>query len=41
MATKKKGLVTASKEWARHLRKIGKRMFWKSERATANKQLKR
>ena len=32
MATKKKGLLTSSKEWAKHLRKWGKRAFWKKER---------
>jgi hypothetical protein len=35
VATKKKGLLTASGEWAKHLRKWGKRVFWKGERKTA------
>ena len=33
MATKKKGLTVTSKEWAKHLRKWGKRTFWKKQRA--------
>jgi hypothetical protein len=32
MATKKKGLLTTSGEWAKHLRKFKKGKFWKSER---------
>lgn len=32
MATKKKGLMTSSGEWAKHLRKFNKRKFWKNER---------
>ena len=32
MATKKKGQLTAVTEWAKHLRKDYKRIFWKSER---------
>jgi hypothetical protein len=32
VATKKKGLFTVSGEWAKHLRKWGKRVFWKGER---------
>jgi len=28
----KRGLLTQSKEWAKHLRKVGRRMFWKKER---------
>ena len=35
MATKKKGLLTTSIEWAKHLRKYGKRTFWKRERKAA------
>jgi len=41
MASKKKGLLTASKEWARHLRRFGKRVFWKSERRAAAKDAKK
>jgi hypothetical protein len=40
MSTKKKGLLTTSGEWAKHLRKYGKRLFWKSERATVRKVVK-
>jgi len=32
MSTKKKGMLTVSMEYARHLRKWGKRFFWKGER---------
>lgn len=35
MATKKKGLLTTSIEYAKHLRKWGKKFFWKSERQAA------
>jgi hypothetical protein len=35
VATKKKGLFTLSGEWAKHLRKWGKRVFWKGERKAA------
>ena len=35
MATKKKGFLTVSGEWAKHLRKWGKRVFWKGERKVA------
>lgn len=34
MSTKKKGLVTASGEWRKHLRDL-KRVFWKGERQAA------
>lgn len=32
MTHKKKGQLTTHIEWAKHLRKIGKRIFWKGER---------
>ena len=32
MAGKKKGLVTVSGEWAKHLRPAGRRQLWSSER---------
>ncbi len=32
MANKKKGQLTQTKSWDKHLRKIGKRIFWKTER---------
>jgi hypothetical protein len=37
MATKKKGLLTTSGEWAKHLRKFSKGKFWKSERQEQKK----
>lgn len=38
MAHKKKGHLTVSGEWAKHLRKNKKNLFWKSER-NAGKEL--
>ena len=32
MSYKRKGQLTSYSEWHKHLRKIGKRFFWKSER---------
>ena len=32
----KKGLLTVTYDYAKHLRKWGKRMFWKRERKAAN-----
>lgn len=32
MAHKRKGQLTVSGEWARHLRPFSRRAFWKSER---------
>lgn len=32
MAHKRKGQLSESREWAKHLRADGKRDFWKSER---------
>lgn len=40
MSTKKKGLLTTSLEWAKHLRPFGKRRFWKRERATLRRVVK-
>jgi hypothetical protein len=37
MATKKKGLLTTSGEWAKPLRKFSKGKFWKSERQEEKK----
>ena len=39
MSTKKKGILTLSKEWAKHLRKYGKRVFWSAERKAAQRYL--
>ena len=40
MANKKQGNETTSGEWAKHLRKIGKRFFWKKERKAQKKLTK-
>lgn len=40
MASVKKGFLTASLEWARHLRSY-KRVFWKKERKEAKQEAKR
>ena len=39
MANKKKGQLTASGEWAKHLRKYLKKQFWKGERKAENKEI--
>ncbi|MDR6967599.1 hypothetical protein J2X31_001611 [Flavobacterium arsenatis] len=41
MSTKKKGQLTTDSEWRKHLRKIGKRFFWKSERLAEKKTIDR
>jgi len=41
MSTKKKGILTADGEWRKHLRKFGKRFFWKKERKAAHQQVKK
>lgn len=33
MANKKKGQLTTTGEWAKHLRKFLKKQFWKGERS--------
>jgi hypothetical protein len=40
MANKKRGQLTTSKEWAKHLRPFWRRVFWKGERR-AEKQVAR
>lgn len=37
MSTKKKGQLTTSREWAKHLRKYLRRQFWKGERIAERK----
>jgi hypothetical protein len=37
MSTKKKGMLTVSGEWARHLRPRGRKQFWSVERMTAQR----
>jgi len=39
MSHKKKGQLTADGEWRKHLRKIGKRFFWKKERKAEKKMI--
>jgi len=41
MTFKRKGQLTTSGEWVKHLRKIGKRFFWKSERIAEKKDIKK
>jgi hypothetical protein len=38
MSTKKKGILTSDSEWRKHLRKIGKRFFWKAERKAGKQE---
>ncbi|MGJ8745374.1 SMI1/KNR4 family protein [Polaribacter sp.] len=40
MSNKKKGQLTAASEWAKHLRKFGKRFFWKKERFAEKTMIK-
>jgi hypothetical protein len=40
MSSKKKGQLTTSKEWAKHLRKFSKRQFWKGERKASKKNIR-
>jgi hypothetical protein len=37
MSNKRKGQLTVSKEWAKHLRKFWKSQFWKGERTESKK----
>ncbi len=39
MGNKRKGQLTTDSEWHKHLRKIGKRFFWKSERLAEKKMI--
>ena len=41
MGNVKKGLLTASPEWAKHLRPWWKRQFWKGERKVGKNEIKR
>ena len=41
MSHKKKGQLTTDGYWAKHLKKFGKRFFWKKERAAEKKHLKK
>ena len=40
MSSKKKNQLSTSPEWAKHLRKIGKRFFWKGERLAEKEMIK-
>ncbi|OIQ15993.1 MAG: hypothetical protein BM557_10580 [Flavobacterium sp. MedPE-SWcel] len=39
MSHKKKGQLTLDIEWRKHLRKFGKRVFWKGERKAEKKMI--
>jgi hypothetical protein len=41
MATKKKGVLVTSLEWARHLRSYSKRRFWKAHRKAEKAEVKK
>ena len=41
MTTIKKGMLTRSLEWCKHLRPEGRRHFWKGERAAEKREIKR
>jgi hypothetical protein len=41
MAHKRKGQLTITKEWARHLRKFWRRQFWKGERNAVKMVIRR
>lgn len=40
VSNKKKGYLTASGEWAKHLREWGKRRFWRGERIAGKEEAK-
>jgi hypothetical protein len=39
MSNKRKGQLTSDSEWRKHLRKVGKRFFWKGERSAEKKMI--
>lgn len=39
MANVKKGNLTTPMEWAKHLRKVGKKFFWGKERAAEKREI--
>jgi hypothetical protein len=39
MSTVKKGILTKSPEWWKHLRKFNKRIFWSQERKAGKKDI--
>lgn len=36
----RKGMITHSKEWCKHLRKYGRRLFWKSNRQAEDHEIR-
>jgi hypothetical protein len=40
MSHKRKGQLTVSKEWAKHLRKFWRKQFWKGERNESKKYIR-
>jgi len=40
MSNVKKGQLIKPKEWAKHLRKFGKRVFWSAHRKAEQKEIK-
>lgn len=40
MSHKRKGQLTVSVEWAKHLRKFRRRQFWKGERIAGKRVIK-
>lgn len=41
MAHKRKGQLTVTTEWAKHLRKFWRRQFWKGERIAEKKSIRK
>ena len=41
MSHKRKGQLTVTKEWAKHLRKFWRRQFWKGERHAEKKLVRK
>lgn len=41
MSTVKKGILTKEVEWRKHLKKFGKRLFWKGERRAEKKLIRK
>jgi hypothetical protein len=41
MSTIKKGILAQAAEWAKHLRKYGKRQFWKRQRRAEKREIRK
>ena len=41
MSHKRKGQLTVSKEWAKHLRKFRRKQFWRKEKNEGKKLIRR